>query len=197
MQQNTEQILVDHPLRNGVVVLTSEEKDSESLLHFRARINTRHPADVIFEQLVLGLTDSEKSWIWPLEYEGTPGPTPGGPRVGCVTKMTYRVPRFDKPELPAKPVTYSYQWPRYEPENLLLEYLSLDHPLQGGAVVRVVALESGGSRIRWDGVYVQGAGQAIVVESIVNYFPLLYETIESLIEAGAERQEVDDGCGPV
>ena len=187
VQRNTEKTLVNHPLRSGAVVLTSEEREGKSLLRFRARINTRHPADVIFEQLVLGLTDSERSWIWPLEYEGTPEPLSGGLRVGCVTRMTYRVPRFDRPKLPAKPVTYSYQWPRYEPENLLLEYQSLDHPLKGGAVVRVVALEAGGSRIRWDGVYVQQPGQAIVVESIVNYFPVLYETIEGLIEAGPEH----------
>jgi hypothetical protein len=79
---------------------------------------------------------SKKSWLWPLEYENTPEPLEGGPHVGCIMKMTYRVPRFDNPEIPAKPITYSYEWPQYDPEARLLEYRSLDHPLKGGAIIQ-------------------------------------------------------------
>lgn len=183
----SEEILVDHKLKNGTVVLSREEKDGAFLLHFRVRMDTRHSADVIWEQLVLGMTDSEKSWLWPLEYENTPEPPEGGPSVGCIMKMTYRVPRFDKPEIPAKPVTYSYQWPQYDPEARLLEYRSLDHPLKGGAIIQVVPLDGDRSQLRWDGAYEQDPSQDIVVESMVNYIPLLYDTMEDLIEAGPER----------
>lgn len=67
----------------------------------------------------------------------------------------------------------------------------VDHPLQGGAVVRVVPLDAGGSQVQWDGAYEQGPhpSQEIVIASIISYFPLLYDTIEALIEAGPERLE--------
>lgn len=185
------EILVDHKLNNGSLILSREREKGRLLLHFRARMNTRHPADVIFDQLVLGFSASRKSWIWPLQYESTPESLPEGLWVGCVTRMTYRVPRFDKPETPAKPVTYSYEWLQCDPEARLLEYRGLDHPLQGGAVVRVAPLDGGGSQVQWDGAYEQGPhpSQEIVIASIINYFPLLYETIEALIEAGPERLE--------
>lgn len=183
------EILVDHKLKNGNLLLARERKDGRLLLQFRVRMKTRHPADVIFDQLALGFTDSARSWIWPLQYEHAPESPAGGGHVGCVTKMTYRVPRFDRPEIPAKPVTYSYEWPQWDPETRLLEYRGLDHPLRGGAVIRVVPLDSGGSQVQWDGTYEQGPdpSQAMVISSIVNYFPLLYDSIEALIEAGPER----------
>ena len=185
------EILVDHPLKNGNLLLSRERKNGRLLLHFRARMNTRHPADVIFEQLVLGFSDSARSWIWPLQYENTPEPPPDDLRVGCVTRMTYRVPRFDRPEVAAKPVTYCYEWLQFDPEQRLLEYRGLDHPLRGGALVQVHSLAGGASQIRWDGTYEQGPdpSQAVVITSIVNYFPLLYDTIEALIDAGPERLE--------
>jgi hypothetical protein len=101
--------------------------------------------------------------------------------------MTYRVPRFDKPEVPAKSATYTYVWNQYDPERRLLEYHSLDHPLEGGAVVQVLPLEGQRSRLVWDGAYKQLPGRDIVVQSMVHYIPLLYRTIEDLIEAGPER----------
>ncbi len=185
------EILVDHKLKGGNLLLSRERENGRLVLHFRARMNTRHPADVIFDQLVLGFSDSARSWIWPLHYENTPESPPGGLQVGSITRMTYRVPRFDKPDVPAKPATYSYEWLQLDPRARLLEYRGLDHPLQGGAVVRVEPLEGGGSQVQWDGAYEQGPdpSQAIVIDSIVNYFPVLYDSIEALIEAGPERLE--------
>lgn len=185
------EILVDHKLNNGNLILSRDQKNGRRLLRFRLRLNTRHSADVIFDQLVLGFSASEKSWVWPLQFENTPESPPEGLRVGSVTRMTYRVPRFDKPEIPAKPITYSYEWLRWDPDARLLEYRGLDHPLQGGAVVRVAPFDGGGSQVQWDGAYEQGPhpSQEIVIASMINYLPLLYDTIEALIEAGPERLE--------
>lgn len=183
----TEEVLLHEDLNDGYVTLKRINRDGDEYLHFYAELNTRHDPDTVFEQLVLGMTDSEKSWLWPLEFERTPEPPEGGPHPGCVCKMTYRVPRFDKPEIPPKPVTYAYVWPQYDPARRLLEYRSLDHPLEGGAVVQVVPLEGGRSRLCWDGEYKQLPGQDIVVRSMVNYIPMLYRTFEELIEAGPER----------
>ncbi len=182
----SEEILVDRPLRDGSIVLAREETGGENRLHFRVSMNTRHPAGVVFEQIVLGLTDSTKSWIWPLEWESTPEPLDGEPHVGCITRMTYRVPRFDDPDIPAKPVTYSYEWRQYDPDRCLLEYRGVDHPVRGGAVVQVVPLESG-SQLRWVGAYTYGPAQALVIDSIIHYFPLLYDKFEELLRAGPER----------
>ena len=140
------EILVDHKLKGGNLLLSRERENGRLVLHFRARMNTRHPADVIFDQLVLGFSDSARSWIWPLHYENTPESPPGGLQVGSITRMTYRVPRFDNPNIPAKPATYSYEWLQLDPRARLLEYRGLDHPLQGGAVVRVEPLEGEAAR---------------------------------------------------
>ena len=54
--------------------------------------------------------------------------------------------------------------------------------------MRVAPLGAGGSQVQWDGAYEQGPhpSQEIVIASIVNYFPLLYDAIEALIERGPE-----------
>jgi hypothetical protein len=183
----TEETLLHEELRDGYVSLKRDTRDDGVFLLFYVELNTRHPADVIFRQLVLGLTESEKSWLWPIEYEKAPEPPEGGPAPGCICRMTYRVPRFDRPEIPAKPVTYTYVWPQYDPQRRLLEYRSVDHPLEGGAVVQVLELGGGRSRLVWDGAYKQLPGQDIVVQSMVKYIPPLYHRIEDLIEAGPER----------
>ena len=182
-----QETLLEAPLNDGIVTLKRSLQDGEQRLHFYAEIRNRHDADTIFRQLVLGLTESEKSWLWPLEYESAPAPPAGGPHEGCLCRMTYRVPRFDRPEIPAKPVTYSYRWPQYDPERRLLEYVSVDHPLQGGAIVRVEERPDRGSTLIWDGAYRELPGQQRVVQSMIQYIPLLYRRFEALIAAGPER----------
>jgi len=177
-------MLLDHKLRNGWVTLEREDKGGESRLLFRVQLDSDYPAELIFEQLVLGLTDSANSWLWPIEYEESPERPEGGVREGCKMRMTYRVPRFDKPEIPAKPVTYSYWWPQYKPGECLLEYQSLDHPLKGGAVVQVLPLGEGRSRLSWDGAYTFDPAQSVVIESMKNYIPFLYEKFEDNMDAG-------------
>jgi hypothetical protein len=182
-----EEKLVHLKLKNGFVILTRKNQDDGSFLHFHAEINTRHTADLLWEQLLLGFSDSEKSWIWPLEYERSGEAPVGGLYEGCTSKMIYKVPRFDRPEIPAKAVTYTYLWRQFDPDLRLLEYRTQDHPLEGGAVVQVLPLNRNRSQLCWDGAYKYNPAQEIVIESIVNYFPLLYRTIEDLIEAGPER----------
>ena len=178
-------------LKDGFLDLTRVTRNGGSFLDFYVEINTRHPADTIWEQLVLGQTDSDKSWLWPVEFERCAEPVVGGLHPGCTSRMTYHVPRFDKPGVPAKAVTYTYKWPQYDPDKRLLEYRTLDHPLEGGAVVQVLPLKGGRSQLRWKGSYKEkeGASQEIVINSIINYFPLLFHTFEDHMEAGPERFE--------
>lgn len=180
----SKEVLIKHELKHGWVSLERERLADKTLLHFNVELDTKYPAGVIFEQLILGLTDSEKSWLWPTEYESSPRPPEGGVHENCISYMTYRVPRFDKPEIPAKPVTYSYKLAQYKPQQYLFEYQSIDHPLRGGATVRVVPLSEETSRILWNGAYQQDQEQQIVVNSMVQYIPLLYDRFEELIEAG-------------
>lgn len=185
----SKKILLKHDLKRGWVMLEREKVDGKTLLHFNVVLETDYPAQVIFEQLILGLTESEKSWLWPTKYESSPKPPEGGVREGCITYMTYRVPRFDKPEIPAKPVTYSYRLAQYKPERCLFEYQSIDHPLKGGATVQVQPLDENSSRILWKGAYEQEQEQQVVVDSMVQYIPFLYDTFEALIEAGPGGNE--------
>jgi len=48
-----EEILVHRKLKNGFVKLSRSTQGGEILLHFQAELNTRHPADLLWEQLVL------------------------------------------------------------------------------------------------------------------------------------------------
>jgi len=163
--------------------LEREASGADFTLHFIVDLKTNFPADVIFEQLVLGMTDSHRSWLWPVEYEDSPDPPPAEIKEGQRIRMTYRVPRFDKPEIPPKPATYSYVWPQYKPAERLLEYRSVDHPLEGGAVVRVIPLSETTSRLSWVGAYRQKPSQEIVIKSMLRYIPFLYGKFEDNIEA--------------
>ena len=177
------QLLVDHPLKNGRLCLEREQQSKKMVLYFSVDMEVNHPANTIFEQLILGLTDSEKSWLWPIEFEYSPERLAGGVSEGCILKMVYKVPRFDKPEIPAKPVCYSYRLTQYKPDQCLFEYTGIDHPLKGGAVVQVLAVDDGRSRLKWRGAYEQDGSQDLVINSIIQYFPLLYDTIEEKIIA--------------
>lgn len=182
------EILLSHRLRNGAVTLAREDG---LLLRFGIEMDVNHSAEVIFQQLLLAMTDSEKSWIWPSEYEYSPERPEGGLRSGCTFRMTYEVPRFDKPDVPAKPVTYSYTLVQFRPDEHLYEYRSVDHPLQGGAVVQVIATGECRSRISWKGAYQQDENRDIVVRSLLQYVPFFFEKMEQRILAGPMRPECD------
>lgn len=177
--------LLDHKLNHGWVTLDRETVDGDTLLHFAVEIDAAFSADVIFEQLILGMTDTPRSWLWPSEYESSPDAAPAQIEEGDALRMTYRVPRFDRPGIPAKPVTYSYVWHRFRPSDREFEYRSIDHPLSGGAVVRVVPTSASTCRLTWVGAYKQLPGQAIVVQSMVQYIPFLYGKFEENLEARA------------
>jgi len=184
------EILLEHKLKDGTVVLEREQREQDSLLHFTVDMTIDYPADVVFEQLVLAMVDSERSWIWPIEYEYSPERPQGGVREGCQFKMTYKVPRFDKPEIPAKAVTYTYVLAQYRPENCLFEYRSVDHPLEGGAVVQTLPLKKNQCRLCWKGAYKQDVEQAVVVESLRNYIPFFYGKMEQRIATGPSGPSV-------
>lgn len=180
--------LLQHNLNNGTVVLERERRQqgdlTQVLLHFCVDMTIDYPAELIFEQIVLALVDSKKSWIWPIEYEFSPERPVGGIRQGCLFKMTYRVPRFDKPDVAAKEVTYTYEMACYEPQQCLFEYRSVDHPLHGGAVVQTLPLTDSKCRLHWKGAYIQDQEQAVVVESLRKYVPFFYGKVEQCIAAG-------------
>ena len=185
--------LLDYKLRNGWVTLEREATSSGATLHFNVELNTRFPADTIFQQLVLGMTDSHRSWMWPVAYESSPDPAPDVIHEGMQFRMTYRVPRFDDPRIAAKPVTYTYSLPQYRPVERLLEYRSVDHPLEGGAVVRVIPLGPTTSRLSWMGSYLQKTSSDLVVRSMISYIPFLYGVFEDNIEAREQSTRARNG----
>ena len=176
--------LLEHRMKGGTVTLERERRQQDTLLHFTVDMVIDYSAQCIFEQLLLAMTDSDKSWIWPVEYEYSPERPAGGIREGCSFKMTYKVPRFDKPEIPSKAVTYTYTLAQYRPADCLFEYRSVDHPLQGGAVVQTVPLDDNSCRLLWQGAYRQDVEQAVVVESLRRYIPFFYDKIAQRIAAG-------------
>lgn len=182
----TKERLLHHPLRNGWVALDREVRDDDVQLLFSVELNTRFPAAEIFDQLAKAMVDSRQSWLWPNKYESTPAPNPDGNREGGTFKMTYRVPRFDKPEIPPTPVTYSYTLPRFRRAEYLFEYRSVDHALQGGAVVRVIPTGPSTSCLSWIGAYRQDPAQAVVVKSLLRYIPFIYGAFEDNLDAQAK-----------
>ena len=179
--------ILQHPLKTGWVSLGRERRGSDTLLHFEVELDIDYPAPVIFEQLILALSDTAKSWIWPHEYEYSPAPPAGGLREGCTFDMTYKVPRFDRPEIPAKAVTYTYTLAQYRPGDCLFEYRSVDHPLSGGAVVRTIARGENRCRLSWKGAYRQDREEEVVVQSLARYIPFFYGKVEECIAAGPPR----------
>lgn len=183
----TKERLLHHPLRNGWVALDREVRGDEVHLLFSVELNTRFPAAEIFEQLAKAMVDSRQSWLWPNTYESTPEPNPDGNREGGTFRMTYRVPRFDKPQTPPTPVTYSYSLPLFRPAEYLFEYRSVDHALKGGAVVRVIPTGLSTCRLSWIGAYQQDPAQAVVVKSLLRYIPFIYGAFEDNLEARARH----------
>lgn len=178
--------LLHHPLSSGWVALEREAAADGVRLHFLAELRLDEKADEAFEQVVLGFTDTERSWLWPVEYERCPDQA-AGLEEGSLVRMTYRVPRFDRPEIPPKPATYVYRLARYRPSEHLLEYRTHDHPLQGGAVVRVLPGSGGGSVISWVGHYLQSEAGSAVVQSMLQFLPLVFATMDEHARARRER----------
>lgn len=178
------EILFEHKLKRGTVTVSHEQKGDDEALNFAAVIETDHPAKTVFEQVVLGFVDSEKSWIWPIEYENVPKPLDFELYEGCQFSMIYRVPRWDDPKKTMPGVTYTYFLKQYKPDEYLFQYESIDHPLRGGGTFRAIPTGEGTSRFDWRGSYVPSAGADKVIVSLRRYLPVLYEVFERNIEAG-------------
>ena len=177
--------LVDHQLKTGWVTMHREKVESGGYrIDFEVQMDLEYPSAEIFEQVILGLTDTEKSWIWPAEHQWSPERPEGGVREGCILRMTYMVPRFDNPKIAPKPITYSYTLPQYRPEDCMFEYRSIDHPLKGGAVMHVLDLGESHCRVSWKGGYLQDPSQEIVINSLIKHVPFLYTEMEEKILAG-------------
>lgn len=170
--------LLHYPLSAGWLALEREATPDGGILHFLAEMEFDEPVPTIFEQLVLGFSHSSSSWLWPTEFESCPAPPAGGVHEGALVPMTYRVPRFDRPEIPAVPVTYVYRLARFRPGEHLIEYQTYEHPLNGGATIRVNETAAGCCRINWIGHYRQSAAQEVVVNSMLKFLPLVFQTMD-------------------
>jgi hypothetical protein len=179
--------LLYHPLGAGWAALDREDLPDGSLLHFLAELEIDEPVDAAFEQVVLGMTDSGRSWLWPTEYEWSPERPVGGVREGAAIKMMYQVPRFDRPDVAAVPTTYLYRLARYRPREHLLEYTTLEHPLSGGATIKVDAVHATRSRISWVGYYRIDPAQDIVVKSMLKFLPLVFVTMDRHAQERRQR----------
>ena len=185
-----EETVFEHKLQNGHVIMTREAKGEEVVLRFNIELNTAQPAQLMFEQLVLAFWNSDKSWIWPSEYEYCPRPPEGGFREGCLLEMHYRIPHYNDPAVIVGETSYTYTIPRYRPEEMLFEYLAVEHPLKGGAVIRVVPLSDFNSQIRWNIEWRHTGSkkaQMSVVKSMTSYVPLFIGLIEERILAGPKK----------
>lgn len=180
--------LLHHPLSAGWVALEREETEDGGILHFLAEMEFDEPVPAIFEQLVLGFSDSSRSWLWPTEYESCPALPPGGVREGALVSMTYRVPRFDRLETPAVPVTYVYRLARFCPDEHLIEYQTHEHPLVGGATISVHEIDASRCRISWIGHYRGSDAQEVVVNSMLKFLPLVFQTIDQHAQARRTAQ---------
>lgn len=174
----------EHKLKRGFVRVDLEPDGDDWFINFAAEIDNDHPAEVVFEQVVTGFVDSEKSWVWPIKYECVPEPLPYPLTEGCVFRMTYTVPRWDDPEKTMPGETYSYRLARYAPDESIFEYQGIDHPMQGGGRFRAIPRDGGGSRFEWTGRYRSRGGDPRVVESLRRYLPVLYESFENNLLKG-------------
>ena len=183
----TEEILFDHKLKRGRVFVSRVDDGGTELMKFDARIDTDHPADLVFEQVILGFVDSEKSWVWPNKYESAPEPLGFEPYQGCHLKMTYYLPRWDDLEKTMPGVTYNYTLKRYEPENLLFQYQSVDHPLEGGGTFEAIPTGENTSQFHWSGAYKPNEGADRILFYLRQYLPVLYDVFEENLERGPAK----------
>lgn len=180
--------LLYQPLSAGWVALEREPAADGGILHFLAELGIDEPVEAVFGQLVLGFSDSRRSWLWPTEYESCPAPPAGGVREGALVRMTYRVPRFDRPEIPAVPVTYVYRLAKFRPHEHLIEYQTHEHPLAGGATISVQEIDARRCRIRWIGHYRQSDAREVVVNSMLKFLPLVFQTMDQHAQARRAAQ---------
>lgn len=182
-----EEVLFDHDLRRGKVMVTRTVEDGVELMKFDAKIDTDYPADIVFDQVILGFVDSPKSWVWPNKYESAPEPLGFEPYEGCELQMTYYLPRWDDLEKTMPGVTYKYNLKQYKPAEHLFQYVSVDHPLQGGGTFQAIPTGKNTSRFHWSGAYKPTEGAEKILFALRQYLPVLYEVFEDNLERGPAK----------
>ena len=65
--------LVEHQLQSGWVTVDRTPCEGGFRIDFEVRMDLDYPAGEMFQQLIFGLTDTDRSWIWPREYEWVVG----------------------------------------------------------------------------------------------------------------------------
>ncbi|MEM7219336.1 MAG: hypothetical protein AAF515_13305 [Pseudomonadota bacterium] len=176
--------ILDHKLRRGSIVLTLEPAETQEKLHFDARFDTDHAADVLFEQIVQGFVDSDKSWAWPLLYERTPEPLLGDLHVGKQFRMGYSIPRWEDPLKTLPEVVYNYRLTNFSREDHIFEYEGIGHDMAGGGLFHAATLSPTASRFEWRGAYQSEPGNEKVHAGFKRYLPVLFEAFESCVESG-------------
>ncbi len=184
----TEEVLFDHKLKRGKVYVTRTIDNGIELMKFDARIDTDYPADLLFEQVIQGFIDSEKSWVWPNKYESAPEPLDFDLYEGCQVQMTYYLPRWDDLEKTMPGVTYKYKLKRYRPEERIFQYESVDHPLQGGGTFTAIPTGESTSQFHWHGAYKPTEGADKILFALRQYLPVLYEVFEENLEKGRPQR---------
>lgn len=165
-------------LKDGWTMLNFEDINNKTLLHFSVQMFLPIPARICFEQLGLAISDTEKTWLWPIEYEYSPVRPPKGLVEGGTFQMTYMVPRWDKPEVPPGVATYEYDLKRWNPDGMKYEYVTRDHPMKGGGVVAITPVEDNKCHFSWIGTYNVPGRNKKVGDSLFQYVPVFFGALE-------------------
>ena len=112
-------------------------------LRFERSIAVDAPAGSTWRVVAQSFRDSRTSPVWPHELETIESPDLA---AGGSARATYRIPIVG-------PVTQTYRIVEFDPSERQLRYeTTAEHPLRGGATIRVVDV-AGRARLEWVGGY--------------------------------------------
>jgi hypothetical protein len=133
----------------------SKQTEKEYLAYpFSFEAKVLLPADKVWDEWILTLTDTEKSWFWPLQYSQ--------PRVesmpmaaGGLLILDYEIPNPHDGNRPPKIAQYQFHIVECDHEKRFYKYQATDdHPfLVGGGMVSVEANNTKSSNLVWKGKY--------------------------------------------
>ncbi len=163
-------------------MFTKQVEGESVIIRFEVVLTSSRPPEDVWRALEQSLIDSKQSWIWPDEHSVMVArETPL--RVGCLLITTYTMGTPDAPEDKAE-FTHEYTLAQYDPDAMLLEYRAQpEHPFQGGAVVRTVPQDGGGSEIRWVGTYVMPRKFEHLGDQFGWYLSVFFGSVEKCLRA--------------
>ncbi len=108
----------------------------------------------VWDEWILTLSDSDKSWLWPTQYS-QPSVTPSPPQAGGILLNSYQIPNPHDPQKPKKVTSYDFYIEICDNDKMQFKYRATDeHPfLKGGGTLKIVPIDDHKCSFNWSGKY--------------------------------------------